>query len=61
MSFPLSSQGKIFRWQDISPFGKILDGAIRVLDRRSGRLIEYPGIISYCRELNDETRGFLHA
>ncbi len=29
ISSSLSIQGKILKWQDISSFGKILDGAIR--------------------------------
>jgi hypothetical protein len=30
--FPLSTQGKIFKWQAISAFGKILDGSIRGIE-----------------------------
>jgi len=30
----LSSHGKIFKWQDNRPFGKIIDGAIRNLGFR---------------------------
>jgi nitrate reductase assembly molybdenum cofactor insertion protein NarJ len=37
----LSTHGKIFKWQDISAFGKILDGAIRAIDSAAWRAIYF--------------------
>ncbi len=39
ISSSLSIQGKILKWQDISSFGKILDGAIRAFAPFRGRVI----------------------
>ena len=50
MSFPLSSRGKIFRWQDISPFGKILDGAIRREDPQDDDMLQFNLLIEKKRE-----------